>query len=916
MSNPKPKSGSSRGLRAWLREYVRRPSADSRRVSHTKVQVLSKTTGDPWSNPSANENFQYSWKRISDIRGKDKSIATRLETTELSQQNGAKKTSDDVPDCSGKSSRNSRSFWQALLGSKGNRRTAKVAPLPINSCEQKGNLMKAPTSSGKLPKESGSLLQISPNNCRENLSTGNSAPTLTGASKSCKSNGNFARERTTQDLILSDLDDETTLKKPQYLHSVVKQPELGQRIRQFEILGNGLLQRKPESGKCEEKKLLSKKHEPAKHFRGQESQIKVRGERRVTVQKEKGSMISLNNGDNKSYTSPGFLLHSKPSRGGATSPSRRGRQVQDVDSIQREPTPYSWTSQSSMYDIWKRTGECEDRTKLADGDSEESVTSSEYIGQEGIVKPSESVGRSHTTMKPKWFTDFNRTNDASKMPKPKTHRGLVANEACGKEDLDFLSHGKCSDKIDAAHGEQAIGLNHPMGDLGVSTETKMKDIDIWRNDFEENQTLVNILEEEEDGEQSSVNSSSMSVYDTWYGGDRCEENTVQVHGGRSSATPHESSHMKAMSEMVDREDSLKPSSEQIRQESITGKPSHIDNKFTENNSENDESKMMARPKTKRGLVVKGGVDKNSPAEELGIVIREICDGHENVGTCGRNEAQSLLLRGQQNELTNVDIWRNNHVEHYEVGGLERNVEKGEDSRVDSEERELTIKELEKLNESQKEQWELAALGEWTVICHDDEDNEESTNIYLMKDELHKEQEVRQNLKSIICEFQGLQVIKDLQKMLTFAGCPREQVERALRQYARICHGPVPLTVAGQSKAEAVASLSMNLRRRTKRFVQDQPSCCFKEFVSVMKELDTLRDRQDSVEDYLKINLRKEEARRRKVQPSKRRRKTPRWAPSRKLFQWEIDMILMETYVFYEGKIKSSCRIDVLPIILE
>ena len=444
--------------------------------------------------------------------------------------------------------------------------------------------------------------------------------------------------------------------------------------------------------------------------------------------------------------------------------------------------------------------------------------------------------------------------------------------------------------------------------------TKKKDIDIWRNDFEENQTLVNILEEEEDGEQSSVNSSSMSVYDTWYGGDRCEENTVQVHEGRSSATPHESSPMKAMSEMVYRKDSLKPSSEQIRQEFITGKPSHIDNKFTENDSENDESKMMARPKTKRGLVVKGGVDKNSPAEEL-VVIREKCDGHENVVPCGRNEAQSLLLRGQKNEL-NVDIWRNDHVEHYEVGGLERNIEKGEDSRVDSEERELTIKELEKLNESQKEQWELAALGEWSVICHGDEDDEESTNIYLMKDELHKEQEVRQNLKSIICEFQELQVIEDLQKMLTFAGCPREQVERALRQYARICHGPVPLTVSGQSKAEAVESLSMNLWRRTKPFVQDRPSCNFKEFASVMKELDTLRDRQDSVEDYLKINLRKEEARRRKVQPSKRRRKTPRWEPSRKLFQWEIDMILMETYVFYEGKIKSSCRIDVMPVILE
>ena len=743
------------------------------------------------------------------------------------------KTSDDVPDCSGKSSRNSRSFRQALRGSRGNRRTAKVAPLHAKNSEQKGALVSpkhnnivyvwswlfsttssldfvqlmlsfaflctkqktsnAPTSSGKLPKEFGSVLQGFPN-CRANQSTGKSTPTPVGASKSCMSNGNFAHERTTQDLILSDLDldDETTLKKPSNLRSVGKQLE--QRNPRSKILGNGLLQRKNEAGRCEEKKLLSKKHEPVKHSRGQENLINIRGGRRVAVQKEKRS-ISLDHGDNKLFTSPGFLLHSKPSRGGATSPSRRGRRVHNLESNQREPTPYSWTSQSSMYDIWKKTEESEDGTKLADGDSEDSLTSSGYIEQEvDSVKTSGFVGRSHT-MKPQWFADFNTTNDASKMPKPKTHRGLVTNEASGKEDFDFLSHDHCNDKRDTAHGAQAMGQNHPMGDLGVSSKTEKKDVNIWRNDFEENGTLENIIEEEEeeeeDSEHSSVDSSCLSlVKKPWYGGDRCEENTL--------------------SETVDREDSLK---EDIR--------------FLDCQKEN-----------------------------------------------------------------------------------------GEDSGDDNEEKELTIKELEKLNEIQKEQWELAALGEWSLICNDNEDYEEYTNVYLMMNELEKEQEVREHLKSIICEFQDLQVIKDFQKMLTVPGCPKEQVSRALRQFARICHGPVPLTVSGQSKAEAVVSLSVNLRHRTKRFPRDQ-LFSFKEFASVLEELDTLRDRQDSVEDSLKINLRKEEARRREAQPPKRiRRKIPRWAPSGDLSHWEVDTILMNMYSLDDGKIKSSSRIDVMQVILE
>lgn len=50
------------------------------------------------------------------------------------------KTSND-PVCSGKSSRNSRSFRRALLGSRGNRRTAKVAPLSVDNSEQNGTLV-------------------------------------------------------------------------------------------------------------------------------------------------------------------------------------------------------------------------------------------------------------------------------------------------------------------------------------------------------------------------------------------------------------------------------------------------------------------------------------------------------------------------------------------------------------------------------------------------------------------------------------------------------------------------------------------------------------------------------------------------------------------------------------------------------
>ncbi|XP_071786062.1 uncharacterized protein [Asterias amurensis] len=923
MSSPKPKSGSSQGLRAWLREYVR-PLADSR-VSHTKVQVLSKPTRDPWPIQSVQKrNIQSPWKRIPDIRGEVKGNATKLETFELSKQNGAKETSN-APVCSGTSSRNSRSFRRALLGSRGNRRTAKVAPLPIDNSEQNGTLKtsNAPTFSGKLPKEFGSLLPRFPT---KNQSTGRSTPTPVSASKYCMSNDDLAQKRITRDLILCDLHEETILKKPT-------------EIPLFEIVGNGLLPGKNEAGKRQEKKLLGKKFEAAKRSRGLKNQIN-KGGRRGTGQNER-SNISLDHGDNKTLTSPGFLLHSKPRRR-AASPSRRGRHVQDVDSIQPEPPPYSWTSKSSMYDIWEGTKEREGGNQLVDGDSEDGLTYS-WMGQE--VWSAESfgcVGRS-LTMKPKWFADFKNTRYASKMYKPKTRRGRAANEATGNENFDFLSHDKCNDKIDTVRGAPAIAQHQPLRDLKVGSGTE--DFDIWRNNFEENKTPEEvILEEEEDSIQYFVGSPCQSlVFDTC-GGDRYEENTIP--------------------ETVDREESLKPLSEHKDQETIAGKPLDLVNQsdivnqawFIDHNSKNDETNMMARPKTNRGRVVKGSVNKNSPAKELEILTREKCDGHKNNGPHGGIEVQRLFLRDQKKQL-NVDIWKND-VEDGEDEALGKFVWGANDatssvlgngdqvSKFDSEEsmtdvntceeeddvhdiyfdecqkeeeeeQELTITELEKLNENQKEQWELAALGEWSLICHDDEDDEESTNRYFMiNDELQKEQEVGEHLmKSIICEFQELQVIKDFQKMLTVPGCPKGQVGRALGHYARICHGPVPLTISGQSKAEAVASLSVNLRHRTKHFHQDQ-LFSFKEFASVLEELDTLRDRQDSVEDSLKRNLRKEEARRRKVQASYRRRQIPRWAPSGKLFQWEIDMTLMETYYFDAGKIKSSCRIDVMSCILE
>ena len=106
----------------------------------------------------------------------------------------------------------------------------------------------------------------------------------------------------------------------------------------------------------------------------------------------------------------------------------------------------------------------------------------------------------------------------------------------------------------------------------------------------------------------------------------------------------------------------------------------------------------------------------------------------------------------------------------------------------------------KLDAMQEEQWELAALGEWSYICHDDDDEEEETEDYLGRNEYQKDLVIEKNLKTIVTQFQDVGVMQDLLKMRTLPGCPKDEIERALFQYARICRGPCTPYYNGAGKS--------------------------------------------------------------------------------------------------------------------
>ena len=194
-----------------------------------------------------------------------------------------------------------------------------------------------------------------------------------------------------------------------------------------------------------------------------------------------------------------------------------------------------------------------------------------------------------------------------------------------------------------------------------------------------------------------------------------------------------------------------------------------------------------------------------------------------------------------------------------------------------------------------------------MICRDNDEDETDTKRYLLKDEFEKAEEIRHNLDKIISQFQSVDVVRDFQKMLHQSVCPRAWIERALRQYARFCRGPVPLSVSGQTKAEAVASLSTFLRRQTKKF-STEPPCDFSEFHKVLRELESLRDRQDRVEVFLRKDLKREE-RRKEMSLG-----LTWWKPNLKLPQWELDKDLADIYC--RSKIKSSSLFQVMDTIIE
>ncbi|XP_071787009.1 uncharacterized protein [Asterias amurensis] len=214
---------------------------------------------------------------------------------------------------------------------------------------------------------------------------------------------------------------------------------------------------------------------------------------------------------------------------------------------------------------------------------------------------------------------------------------------------------------------------------------------------------------------------------------------------------------------------------------------------------------------------------------------------------------------------------------------------------------------------QREQWQLAAIGEWSVICQDDDEvNDDYSQSYLMKDEFQKEQEIREDWRPILDRHQSLSIIQDLRTMQTLSKCTISQSERAMRQFARICRGPVPFSHSGQTKTEAIASLSRKVQRQTKR-ISEEISNTFMEFYHIFEEIDDLREKQDRVEDFFQKDLVKRDSEKQRASAPPPRSATPRRSSSR-LQQWELDINLMDTYS--EGRVRSSSLITIMPTIGE
>ncbi|XP_022079433.1 uncharacterized protein LOC110973159 [Acanthaster planci] len=216
---------------------------------------------------------------------------------------------------------------------------------------------------------------------------------------------------------------------------------------------------------------------------------------------------------------------------------------------------------------------------------------------------------------------------------------------------------------------------------------------------------------------------------------------------------------------------------------------------------------------------------------------------------------------------------------------------------------------------QREQWQLAGIGEWSVLCQDYDEDDYESECYLRMDELQKEQAIMEDWRAITERYQSIGVIQDLQNMQTLCKCTINQSERALRQFARICRGPVPLSKSGQTKAEAIASLSKKAQKQTRR-ISERISDTFMEFYQIFEELDILRERQDRVEESLQGDLEKRDASSADLSWSSSQSSvvTPRLISSR-IQQRELDMDLVDKYM-EDYRVKSTSLFNVMPTIYE
>ncbi|XP_038049702.1 uncharacterized protein LOC119723212 [Patiria miniata] len=505
-------------------------------------------------------------------------------------------------------------------------------------------------------------------------------------------------------------------------------------------------------------------------------------------------------------------------------------------------------------------------------------------------------------------------------PRPKTSRGL--GEKCGQRDQPLLGKGEQSDeKLNV----WTINHNEVKQDDVLSLETENtvgngtdKVLYYWKN--------LNV-EDYEDGE------------------------IISTRSGGALATSSDEAVVPGQGEIVTDNDSQ-----------------YEDSGGSLKSSEEDL--YSSRPKTSRGHRRENGRGDSSSgrggnrsATEVTTTATKVEDKVEDRQTIsdncipqktqfmesGMRSKESLSLEEPQGSGEVLNIWRN--LDDIDLKDEERRQadESSEDHRYDRREKEQMdsrpnevvpsseknseVKNPKSSNESvdaagvtmtseeecqyerqQRQQWQLAAIGEWATICQDYDEDDYLVECYLRMDEFQKEQAIMKEWKSIVERYHSLGVIQDLQNIQTLCKCTINQSERALRQFARICRGPVPLSKSGQTKTEAIASLSRLVQQQT-RMISEDVSNIFSESYQIFEELDLLRERQDRVEEFLENDLRRRDAEAALSRSSSRGSTiTPRQVSSR-LQQREIDQDLADTYM-EKCRVRSTDLFNVMPTIYE